>query len=945
MRDTEKTSYLHSANAPFIAELYEKYLSNPNTVDASWQEFFRGLKDNPDQVARELEPHQTKIIGAVDDAVKNGKATPTDKKGAVSDQAVLDTIRALTLIRLYRVRGHLEANIDPLGMRKRTDHPELQPEHYGFTADDYDRPIFINEAIPGVKSATLREIVDILQQTYCGSVGIEYMHIHDIEIKAWLEGRIETIKNHTDFTDLGRQTILERLTEAEHFEQFLHTKYVGTKRFGLDGGEAVIPAMEQLIKKSSMLGVKEVVLGMPHRGRLNILCNVLGKSYRQIFAEFLGYYELPMDTDVSGDVKYHLGASSDRDLGEGPVHLSLTANPSHLEAVNPVVLGKVRAKQDMRGDEGRDEVMGILLHGDAAFAGQGIVPECLLLSELNGYKTSGTIHFIVNNQIGFTTRPVDSRSSEYCSDIAKMIQAPIFHVNGDDVEAVVHVARVASEFRAKFKKDVVIDMYCYRRYGHNEGDEPAFTQPAMYKIIKDQRSVRAKYAQELIDSGTVDPHIPNELEDKMKGVLTEAFESAQTRNVEGKGDWLKGAWKGITHKTIVGEKQKTGVGLATLKEVGTALTKLPEGFNLHSKLQRLFKQKEAMFESGEGIDWGTAEALAFGTLLLEDYTVRLSGQDCKRGTFSHRHAVVFDQNTEEQYTSLSHIRDGQKPFEVINSPLSEEAVLGYEYGYTQADPNSMVMWEAQFGDFVNGAQMIIDQFISSGETKWLRMSGLTMLLPHGFEGQGPEHSSARPERFLQLCAEDNIQVANCSTPASYFHILRRQLHRDFRKPLVIMTPKSLLRHKLCTSTLEDMGPDTQFQRVIGEIDKLGKNIKRIVLCTGKVYYDLLQERRDRGIDNIAIVRTEQLYPFPEKELVKEFKKYPDADVIWCQEEPENQGYWFFMDRRIEGALATAKHKTKRPAYVGRKEGAAPATGIPSRHAEEQITLIDTALTV
>ncbi|MDH3242437.1 MAG: 2-oxoglutarate dehydrogenase E1 component, partial [Alphaproteobacteria bacterium] len=732
----------------------------------------------------------------------------------------------------------------------------------------------------------------------------------------------------------------------EEFEKFLHVKYPGTKRFGVDGAEAMITALEEIIHTASALGVEEIIFGMPHRGRLNVLANIMGKPYTAIFSEFQGTSANPEDVQGSGDVKYHLGTSGDREFEGRNMHLSLNANPSHLEAVDPVVVGKVRAKQAQRGDETRDKVMGILMHGDAAFAGQGLVAETFTFSDLRGYRSGGTVHLIVNNQIGFTTAPRFSRSSPYPSDLAKVVQAPIFHVNGDDPEAVAQVARIATEYRAKFNKDVVIDMFCYRRFGHNESDEPSFTQPLMYRKIADHPSAVEIYGKRLVDEGVLTREQVDAEIAAFRQELEEDFEASKTFKPN-KADWLEGAWTGF--EVASGDKRSgyTAVPLKTLRRVGAALTAIPEDFNLHPRIGRQLKAKAKMIESGQDIDWSTAEALAFGTLLKEGSPVRLSGQDSGRGTFSQRHSVLVDQDTEERYLPLANVDPDQAMFEVIDSPLSEMSVLGFEYGYSITDPNSLVLWEAQFGDFANGAQVIIDQFISSGESKWLRMSGLVMLLPHGYEGQGPEHSSARLERYLQICGEDNWQVVNCTTPANYFHVLRRQLRRAFRKPLVVMTPKSLLRHKLCVSKLEDMGPGTCFHRVIPEVDKMvaDAKVRRVVLCTGKVYYDLLTERRERGIDDVAIVRLEQIYPFPVNSLTAELERYSNADVVWCQEEPWNMGAWTFVDRRIEDLLRGLNVSANRPGYAGRAEAAATATGLLSRHNREQAALIDEALTV
>jgi 2-oxoglutarate dehydrogenase E1 component len=950
---------LSGSNAGFIAELYQRYLGDPASVDPSWRSLFAELRDEPKVVDAELRGASWAPKPAF--ANGNGAAASTKTAGANGHAAgetasveqlraaTVDSIRALMLIRAYRIRGHMMASLDPLGLEKRDTHPELDPARYGFSETDYDRPIFI-DGVLGRESATLREIMTILRATYCGTIGVEFMHMSDPEQKSWIQQRIEAIHNRTEFTEKGRRAILERLTAAEIFEKFLDKKYTGTKRFGLDGGESAIPALEQILKRGGQLGVREVVIGMPHRGRLNVLANFMGKPFVAIFSEFQGNSAQPDDVQGSGDVKYHLGTSSDRDFDGNKIHLSLTANPSHLECVNPVALGKVRAKQVQRKDLSREEqmaqVMGLLMHGDAAFAGQGIVYETMMLSELRGYRTGGTIHFIVNNQIGFTTSPQYSRSSPYPTDVAKAIMAPIFHVNGDDPEAVVHVARIATEFRQRFLKDVVIDMFCYRRHGHNESDEPAFTQPSMYKSIAGHATTREIYGKKLVDEGVIPAGEPEKMVADFTAHLESQYEAAKGGYKPNKADWLEGSWTGLEVASGEDRRGVTEVPMELLREVGAALTRVPGDFNLHRTLRRILDNKKKAIESGTGIDWATAEALAFGTLLTEGVMVRLSGQDSGRGTFSQRHAVLTDQENETKYAPLSHIKEGQAPFEVIDSPLSEFGVLGFDYGFSLADPKTLVLWEAQFGDFANGAQTIIDQFISSGESKWLRMSGLVMLLPHGYEGQGPEHSSAHPERYLTLCAEDNIQVCNISTPANYFHALRRQMRRPFRKPLILFTPKSLLRHKLAVSKLEEMGPKTTFHRVLWDDKQPAPDdkIKRIVLCTGKVYYDLFEEREKRGDKSTVILRVEQLYPFPFNALTKELVRYKNAKtLVWCQEEPKNFGYWQFVEPRLEEVLAAAKLAPKRPRYAGRPEAASPATGSYKRHNAEQAKLVGAAL--
>jgi len=953
----DKTSFLTSANSTFVAELYARYLEKPATVDPEWAAFFDELQDEAPDVLRDLRgaswaPNGTAVIGTetaaevmkTNDA--NGPAANGAAPGHVLSDATRDSIQALMIIRSHRVRGHLYAELDPLGLEQPLSHTELDPESYGFSEADYDREIYIHDRLGLGEKAPLRDIVEKVRATYCGHIGVEYMHITSTEEKVWIQDRIEGIRNQTDFTDIGKVTILERLTEAETFEQFLNVKYTGTKRFGLDGAESLVPGLEQILKRGTQLGVEEVVIGMPHRGRLNVLANVMNKPFAAIFSEFQGMSAKPEDVQGSGDVKYHLGTSADREFDGKQVHLSLTANPSHLEAVDPVVVGKVRAKQRQRGDRERRKVLGLLMHGDAAFGGQGIVAETFGLSDIKGYRTGGTMHVVVNNQIGFTTNPGATRTSRYPTEIAKMAQAPIFHVNGDDVEAVVHVARIAAEFRHEFRKDVVIDMWCYRRFGHNEGDEPAFTQPKMYRAIANHPTVRQLYANQLVAEGVLTEEQVAEIQDRVRTQLDQDFE-ASTSYKPNKADWLEGKWQGKTTAPSAEERKgKTDVPLDLLREVGNAISTVPEDFNLNSKLKRFFSNRKKAIESGEGIDWATGESLAFGTLLTENHLVRLSGQDVARGTFSQRHAVVTDQENEKVFIPLEQIRPGnQAKFIARNSTLSEAAVLGFEYGLSLADPDVLVLWEAQFGDFANGAQFIFDQFISSGESKWLRMSGLVMLLPHGFEGQGPEHSSARLERYLQQCAEDNWQVCNITTPANYYHALRRQIHRDFRKPLVIMTPKSLLRHKRAVSKLEEFGPGTSFNRVLPDCGDLvaPAKVKRVVLCTGKVYYDLLAAREEANIANIALVRMEQLYPFPSISLSKELEKYPGAEIVWCQEEPKNMGAWHFLDRRIEEVLGNLNVEAERPVYVGRPEAASPATGSLGKHNAEQKALVSEAL--
>ena len=972
----EKTSFLHGTNSAYIEQMYERYLENPIDIPADWQNFFSGISNNSKDSNQgaswskynKLEVNNGDLVSAIDgnwpQEVKSFQTEVqaheprNEKNNEMARGATLDSIRAIMMIRAYRIRGHLKANLDPLGLVEKQDHVELRPETYGFSSNDMSRKIFLDHVL-GLEFATLKEILEILNRTYCSTVGIEFMHISNPEEKSWLQQRIEGKDKEITFTDLGKEFILKKLIEAEGFEKYLHKKFVGTKRFGLDGAETVIPAMEQIIKKGGQLGVSEIVIGMPHRGRLGVLASVMGKTYREIFHEFAGGSITPEDVVGSGDVKYHLGTSSDRIFDDNKVHISLTANPSHLEAVDPVVLGRVRAKQaHLRTDKGKSReesfnaVMPILLHGDAAFAGQGIVAECFALSGLRGHKTGGTIHIIVNNQIGFTTSPGFARSSPYPSDVAKFIDAPVLHVNGDDCEAVIYAARVATEYRQKFNKDVVIDVFCYRRFGHNEGDDPTFTQPLMYKKIKSHRSVADTYADKVVQEGLFDNPKVSQMKLSFATHLDSEFEAAKTFK-PGKANWLDGFWSNM--KSSRGSKRKipTSISEDDFKLVGSKITSYPDNLNIHKTLARILGVRKSMIESGKSIDWATAEGLAFGSLLKEGFPVRLVGQDSIRGTFSHRHSAIVDQETEERYIPLNNISDNQATYEGVDSFLSEAAILGYEYGYSLDYPSCLVLWEAQFGDFANGAQVQIDQFIAPGEAKWLRMSGLVLLLPHGYEGQGPEHSSARIERYLQLCAEENMIVANCTTPANYFHILRRQLLRDFRKPLIMFTPKSLLRHKKCVSKIEDFTNDG-FHRVLLDSSETDndeslllpdKEIKKVILCSGKVYYDLLAERDSRGKSEIYLIRLEQLYPFPAKALTPIISRFKSADFIWCQEEPKNMGPWNTMERYIDWCLTKAECKNIKVKYAGRSPSASTATGLMSKHQKQQKMLIDSALSV
>ncbi|MEL6569559.1 MAG: 2-oxoglutarate dehydrogenase E1 component [Pseudomonadota bacterium] len=968
------TLFLYGGSAAYVEQMQAAYAKDPTSVPASWQAFFAELGDGAADAAanaegaswaRETWPDQDDEAVAVFDGNWSMLEPKLEQKiksrTPVADPqnialAVKDSIRALMMIRAYRIRGHLSAQLDPLGMEERGYQPELDPKSYGFEAGDLDRPIFIDHVL-GLEYATVREMLEILRRTYCSTIGIQFMHISDPEEKGWLQERIEGKDKGVQFTPEGKKAIFAKLVESEGFEKFLQKRYPGTKRFGLDGGEAAVPALEQIIKRGGALGVQEIIIGMAHRGRLNMLAAVMGKPYEKIFHEFQGGSTQGAEDFGSGDVKYHLGASSDREFDGNSVHLSMNANPSHLEAVDPVVLGRARSKQAMEhrdtGDLDRHKVMPLLLHGDAAFAGQGVVSECFALSGLQGYRTGGTIHFIINNQIGFTTSPMYSRSSPYPSDVALMVEAPIFHVNGDDPEAVTYAAKVATEFRQKFGKDVVIDMFCYRRFGHNEGDEPMFTQPLMYKKIKDHPPTRKIYARRLIEEGVLTREQINQEVEGFDAFLDKEFEAGKSLQPQ-KPDWLDGEWAGFRLPDDDDRRGVTGVSAERMQRLGNSITTVPDGVTPHRTLKRVLDARAKVITEGQNMDWATAEHLAFATLLDEGYPVRLSGQDCGRGTFSQRHSHIVDQNTGDRYTPLNRLGEKQAPYEVIDSLLSEEAVLGYEYGYSLADPNTLTLWEAQFGDFANGAQVFFDQFISSAERKWLRMSGLVCLLPHGYEGQGPEHSSARLERFLQMCAEDNMQVCNLTTPANYFHALRRQIHREFRKPLIIMTPKSLLRHKLAVSTLEDIGPESSFHRILwddaetpgreAEVKLIAdKDIRRVVLCSGKVYYDLFEEREKLGVNDVYLLRIEQFYPVPRKSLVHELKRFKNAEMVWCQEEPRNMGGWTFIRDEIEWCAGQAKVKAPRPKYAGRPPAAATATGLMSKHIEERDALIGAAL--
>ena len=941
MNDT----FLNSANAPYVAELYSKFRNDPESVDTTWKDFFNNLNEDDYSVLKdfggpEWKERPSSIIDKnyITKVIKSN-ANYNSEEFRVS---TLDSIRALRLIRAFRINGHLIADLDPLGISEREYPQELDYKSYGFNELDLEKEIFIDGSL-GLEKGKLKNIIKILKETYSASIGVEFLHIQQADQKQWVQERIEEVRNKTNFTNEGKKAIYKRLVESELFEQFLDKKFLGTKRYGIEGGEAMIPGIEQIVKQACLSGIEDIIIGTAHRGRLTLLSSVLEMPYKKILSKFQGSLNDPNEVLGSGDVKYHLGVSADREFEKKKIHLSLTSNPSHLEAVNPVVAGKVRAKQTLAKDKTTDKVIGLLIHGDAAIAGQGVVAETFAMSQLRGFKTGGTIHFVINNQIGFTTMPQYGRSAPYCTEIAKMVQAPIFHVNGDDPEAVVHVCRLATEFRNKFKVDVVVDMFCYRRSGHNEADEPSFTQPLMYKAIKKQITTRKKYEKKLIENNTLSEEESRDIVDSFKNFLDKEFES--TKNYKpNKVDWLEGTWTGLSTATFDARRGKTSVKEKTLINVAKKIHEIPADFNAHRRIKKIYGDRLTSVINGKGIDWATSESLALATLLDEGYGVRISGQDVGRGTFSHRHGVLYDQENENRFVPLRHFQNKQGYFEIIDSFLSEFGVLGFEYGYSQVDPKTLVIWEAQFGDFANGAQIMIDQFISSGERKWLRMSGLTMLLPHGHEGQGPEHTSGRLERFLQMCAEDNMQIVNCTSPANYFHVLRRQLHRNFRKPLIIFTPKSTLRHKSNVSNIEDYINGSTFHRIL--TDKLSvkekRKNKRLIICSGKIYFELADHIAKNKIKNLSIIRLEQIYPFPYENFRDELKHYTDAEIIWAQEEPKNMGAWGFVKGRLESVMQEAKVKQEKIFYVGRSPAASPAAGSLERHLSNQETIIKMA---
>ncbi len=938
MKELLSSSYLFGGNAPFVEDLYESYLNNPQSVPEQWREYFDKLQVLPGadgDGGRDVA--HAPVVESFAQRAKQGRlrapAAPAEL-GVERKQ-----VYVYLLINAYRFMGNRWAELDPLKRLPRPAIPDLEPAYYDLTEADLET-VFNTGNLVGPERASLREILQIVRETYCATIGAEYMYISHPAQKRWIQQRLEAVRGRPQLPAAVRRRLLERLTAAETLEKYLHTRYVGQKRFSLEGGETLIPCMDEIVQRAGAYGVEEVVIGMAHRGRLNVLVNTLGKSPKDLFAEFEG--TAASDTSSLGDVKYHNGFSSDVSTPGGPVHLSLAFNPSHLEIVNPVIEGSVRARQHRRKDTKGDKVLSVLLHGDAAFAGQGVVMETLNLSQTRGYSTGGTVHIVVNNQIGFTTSDTrDVRSTTYCTDVAKMIEAPILHVNADDPEAALFVTQLAMDYRREFKGDVVIDLVCFRRLGHNEQDEPFVTQPLMYKKIAQHAGTRKLYADKLVTQGVVAAEEPERLIREYRQALDEGRQTSSPvlSNFQRKYaiDWtpfLGAKWT---------DGADTSVPMKELERLAVRLTTVPEGFKVHPVVERVMQARREMGQGKTMLDWGMAENLAYATLLVSGYGVRLSGQDSGRGTFAHRHAVLHDQNRERwdagSYVPLQNLQDGQADFVVIDSLLSEEAVLGFEYGYACAEPNELTIWEAQFGDFANGAQVVIDQFITSGEAKWGRMVGLTLFLPHGYEGQGPEHSSARLERYLQLCAEHNIQVCVPTSPAQVFHLLRRQMVRPFRKPLIVMTPKSLLRKREAVSSLKELSQGS-FQTVIGEVDGLDpKQVTRIVACSGKVYYDLLAARRERRLDNVAVIRVEQLYPFPHEQFAAEMKRYPKAqEVVWCQEEPQNQGAWYQTQHYLEENM----RPDQRLYYAGRASAAAPAGGSYARHNQRQKALVEQA---
>ncbi|TDF79312.1 2-oxoglutarate dehydrogenase E1 component [Pseudomonas sp. H9] len=933
-----ESAHLSGGNAAYVEELYELYLHDPNAVPEEWRTYFQKL---PAEGSTATDVSHSTIRDHFVLLAKNQRRAQPVSAGSVSSEHEKKQVEVLRLIQAYRMRGHQAAKLDPLGLWQRPAPVDLSINHYGLTNADLDTTFRAGDLFIGKEEASLREIFDALQQTYCRTIGAEFTHIVDSEQRSWFQQRLESVRGRPVVSADVQSHLLERVTAAEGLEKYLGTKYPGTKRFGLEGGESLIPMLDEMIQRSGSYGTKEVVIGMAHRGRLNVLVNTFGKNPRELFDEFEGKKKVELG---SGDVKYHQGFSSNVMTAGGEVHLAMAFNPSHLEIVSPVVEGSVRARQDRRNDVVGDKVLPISIHGDAAFAGQGVVMETFQMSQTRGFKTGGTVHIVINNQVGFTiSNPLDSRSTEYATDVAKMIQAPILHVNGDDPEAVLFVTQLAVDYRMQFKRDVVIDLVCYRRRGHNEADEPNGTQPLMYQQIAKQRTTRELYAESLIQAGRLDLERVQAKVDEYRNALDNGLHVVKSLVKEPNKE-LFVDWRPYLGHTWTA-RHDTRFDLKTLQDLSSKLLELPEGFVVQRQVSKIYEDRQKMQAGGLPINWGYAETMAYATLLFEGHPIRMTGQDIGRGTFSHRHAVLHNQKDASTYLPLKNLYAGQPRFDLYDSFLSEEAVLAFEYGYSTTTPNALVIWEAQFGDFANGAQVVVDQFITSGEHKWGRLCGLTMLLPHGYEGQGPEHSSARLERYLQLCAEHNVQVCVPTTPAQIYHLLRRQVIRPLRKPLIVLTPKSLLRHKLAISTLEELA-EGSFQTVIPEIDTLDpKKVTRLVLCSGKVYYDLLEKRRAEGREDIAIVRIEQLYPFPEDDLVEILAPYTNLkDVVWCQEEPMNQGAWYSSQHHMRRIL-TRHNKELVLEYAGRDASAAPACGYASMHAEQQEKLLQDAFTV
>lgn len=931
----ELTSFLFGGNSTFIEELYQLYKTNPDSVDASWQGFFK----NYEEAGAGHIKNTAKVILPIQQASPPSKASQT-----LSNSDAENSLKAKFMIAAYRARGHYLARLDPLNLEvlKTRSELKLELEDFGFSDDHLNAVVNVAGEFDGFESCTLGELVNLLNKTYCGSLGVEFLHVENFDEQKWLFERIED-KNANSILSLDeKKAALKDLVEIEGLEQYLQIKFPGAKRFSIEGSDACIMALNKFIEISADYEVADIVIGMAHRGRLCTLTKVMGKPYRALLAEFGGARALPSDIEVSGDVKYHMGYSSDKITPKGnKVHLSLAPNPSHLEAVNAVVAGKVRAKQDLINDLERKKVMGIVIHGDAAFCGQGVVAENLIMSGLDAYNIGGVFHLVINNQVGFTANAKDTRPGRYATEIAKIVGAPILHVNGEDIEAVLLATNIAAGYRSKFGKDIVLDVISYRKYGHNEGDEPMYTQSIMYNVIKGKQTPGSLYASTLASAGLIDASYFAKLKEEFKSFLDVEF--AETKNYKPHAQWLEGMWHGFTRAAT--EISPTGVAKDKLKQLGLALCKTPKSFALNSKLAKLFEQRSLTLNEDKPIDWAIGEQLAFASLLADKIPIRLTGQDSGRGTFSHRHSVLHDQLNGSVYVPLNHLGADAASYFVADSNLSEYAVLGFEYGYSQVNPKHLVIWEAQFGDFANGAQIIFDQFISSAETKWLRMSGLVMLLPHAFEGQGPEHSSARLERFLQLCAEDNIQIAYPTTPASIFHLLRRQIHRNIRKPLVIMSPKSLLRHKLAVSPLDDLKEGTAFQPILDEVDAAisGNNISKVIFCSGKIYYDLLEQRSSSKINDTVIIRLEQLYPYAKDLIVKVLSKYKNAkDFIWCQEEPRNMGAWSFIEKHLNESLNAAEIQNSFR-YVGRDFAASPAVGYLYVHNKEQEKIVKEAV--